>query len=174
MRRSWRCPGNSRDENDTIKAGKTPEGWEKKPAKKRQKDKDARWAKKHERSYFGYKNHVNVDRRHKVVRRWAVTDASVHDSQKFDGVLDVSNTASDVWADSAYRSREIEAKLAERGLKSCIHRCGTRNRPLGARQQAANKTRSTVHARVEHVFGHQTTTMGGKLVRTIGLVCAPK
>lgn len=163
---------NSRDENDAIKAGKTPEGWEKKPAKNRQKDKDARWTKKHGRSYFGYKNHVNIDRRHKVVRRWAVTDASVHDSQKLDGILDVSNTASDVWADSAYRSREIEAKLGERGLRSRIHRHAARGRPLTERQERANKTCSAVRARVEHVFGHQTTAMGGKLVRTIGLVRA--
>ena len=163
---------NSRDENDAVKVGRTPEEWQKKPAKNRQKDKDARWTKKHGRSYFGYKNHVNVDRRHKFVRRWAVTDASVHDSQKLDDVLDVNNTASDIWADSAYRSREIEAQLAELGLRSRIHRRAARGRPLTERQEQANKTRSAVRARVEHVFGHQTTAMGGKLVRTIGVVRA--
>jgi hypothetical protein len=52
----------------------------------------------------------------------------VHDSQKLEDVLDMSNTASDVWADSAYRSNEVEAKLAERGLKSRIHRRAYRNR----------------------------------------------
>lgn len=46
----------------------------------RQKDKDARWIKKHGKSYFGYKNHVNVDRRHKLIRRYAATDAVEHDS----------------------------------------------------------------------------------------------
>jgi hypothetical protein len=46
---------NSREENETIKEGKTPEDWKSKLAKNRQKDKDARWTKKHERSYFGYK-----------------------------------------------------------------------------------------------------------------------
>ena len=161
---------NSRDDNDTIKAGGTPRDW--KPAKKRQKDREARWTKKHGRSYFGYKNHVNVDRQHKFVRRYTVSDASVHDSQKLDDVLDASNTASDVWADSAYRSAEIEARLGERGLKSRICRKGHRNRPLGARQKAANKTRSSVRARVEHVFGHQTVAMGGKFVRTIGMTRA--
>ena len=142
------------------------------PAKNRQKDKDARWTKKHGRLYFGYKNHIGIDRRHKFVRRYVVTDAAVHDSQKLDDVLDPSNTASEVWADSAYRSQAIEQRLAERGLKRRIHRRSTRNRPLGARQQAANKTRSTVQARVEHVFGHQETSMGRKVVRTIGLVRA--
>ncbi len=161
---------NSRDDNETIKAGGAPKDW--KPAKRRQKDRDARWTKKHGRSYFGYKNHVNVDRRHKFVRRYRVSDASVHDSQKLDDILDAGNTASDVWADSAYRSREIEAKLGERGLKSRICRKGHRNRSLGERQKAANKTRSSVRARVEHVFGQQTVAMGGKFIRTIGLVRA--
>ena len=163
---------NSRDDNAMVKSGKTPEEWEKKPAKNRQKDKDARWTKKHGRSHFGYKNHVCVDRRHKLVRRYAVSSASVHDSQKFEDVLDPGNTASAVWADSAYCSKEIEAKLAERSLKSHIHWRGSRNKPLTARQEAANKTRSTVRARVEHVFGNQHTSMGGKLVRTIGIVRA--
>ena len=52
---------NSRDENDQVKTGATPEDWKKRPSKNRQKDKDARWTKKHGRSYFGYKNHVNAD-----------------------------------------------------------------------------------------------------------------
>ena len=163
---------NSRDDNATVKSGKTPTQWEKKPAKNRQKDKDARWTKKHGRSHFGYKNHINIDRRHKLVRRYAVSSAAVHDSQKLDDVLDANNTGSGVWADSAYRSAEIEAKLAERNLKSQIHRRGGRNKTLTARQEAANKTRSKVRARVEHVFGNQHNSMGGKLVRTIGIVRA--
>ena len=60
---------NSREESAGIKAGEPPEGWEDKPAKRRQKDVEARWTKKHGRSHYGYKNHVNVDRRHKLVRR---------------------------------------------------------------------------------------------------------
>ncbi len=163
---------NSREENETIKDGKTPEDWKQKPAKSRQKDKDARWPKKNERSYFGYKNHIGVDRRHKFVRRYVVSDASVHDSQKLEDVLDASNTASDVWADSAYRSQEIEKKLAERGLKSRIHRRAYRNRELSAAQKVANKMRSKVRARVEHVFGDQKTGMGAGIIRTIGIVRA--
>lgn len=163
---------NSREENDAIKAGKTPEGWEEKPAKNAQKDKDARWTKKHGQSFYGYKNHIGVDRKHKLIRRYAETDASVHDSQKLDDVLDKSNTGNEVWADSAYRSAEIEARLAARGYKSRVHRRAARNRPLSEREQAANTTRSRVRARVEHVFGHQENSMGGKIVRTIGIARA--
>jgi len=163
---------NSRSENEAIKAGKTPEGWQEKPAKNAQKDKDARWTKKHERSFYGYKNHIGIDRMHKLIRRYAETDASVHDSQKLDDVLDKSNTGAAVWADSAYRSAEIEARLSAKGYKSRIHHRARRNRPLSQREQAGNTTRSRVRARVEHVFGHQHTSMGGTIVRTIGMVRA--
>jgi len=121
---------NSRSENEAIKAGKTPEGWQEKPAKNAQKDKDARWTKKHDRSFYGYKNHIGIDRAHKLIRRYAETDASVHDSQKLDDVLDKSNTGAEVWADSAYRSAETEAKLEAKGYKSRVHRRARRNRPL--------------------------------------------
>jgi IS5 family transposase len=163
---------NTREENEAIKAGKTPEGWEDKHAKNAQKDKDARWTKKNEQNFYGYKNHVSIDRKHKLVRRYTETDASVHDSRKLDEVLDKSNTSNEVWADSAYRSIESEAKLKEQGYKSRIHRRGSRNHPLSERQQAANTTRSRVRVRVEHVFGDQENAMGGKFVRTIGIARA--
>ena len=122
---------NKKDENEQIKAGKTPGDWADKPAKARQKDTDARWTKKNGKSHYGYKNHINVDRCHKLVRRYDVTSASVHDSQVVEDILDDDNTASGVWADSAYRSAEIEAKLAQKGLKSRIHRKAKRGKPLG-------------------------------------------
>ena len=159
---------NRRDENTKIKEGETPEGWKSKPAKLSQKDTDARWTKKHGQSHYGYKNHLNVDRGHKLVRRYKVTDAAVHDSQVVDAILDPKNTASGVWADSAYRSAEIEEKLKEKGLKSRIHR----NRPLSEREKRSNQTKSKVRARVEHVFGSQNNDMGGTLVRSIGLIRA--
>ena len=163
---------NNRDENEKIKEGETPEGWDDNPAKRSQKDTDARWTKKHGKSHYGYKNHVNIDRRHKLVRRYQVTDAAVHDSQAVEGILDPNNTASGVWADSAYRSAEIEAKLTEKGLKSQIHRKGHRNKPLTEREKRGNKTRSKVRARVEYVFGAQSNDVGGTLVRSIGLARA--
>jgi IS5 family transposase len=112
---------------------------------------DARWTKKSDHSFYGYKNHISVDRKHKLIRRYTETDALVHDSQTLDEVLDKTNTSNEVWADSAYRSVETEAKLEAKGYKSRIHRRGVRNNPLCKRQQAANTTRSRVRARVEHL-----------------------
>ena len=163
---------NTREENNTVKNGDTPEDWEKKPAKNRQKDKDARWTKKHGKSFYGYKNHVDVDKAHKLIRKWDATDASPHDSHKLDDVLDPTNTSKEVWADSAYRSAAIEQRLKEKGYRSRIHRRAARNRPLSQTQEAANTVRSKVRARVEHVFGHQENSMGRKIVRTIGMARA--
>jgi transposase, IS5 family len=163
---------NTREENDAVKAGHTPQDWAKKPAKNQQKDKDARWTKKHGKSFYGYKNHVNADARHKLIRRYDVTDASVHDSQKLDGLLNTSNTSTDVFADSAYRSAETEAKLKARGFRSRIHVRATRNCPLSEAQDAANRRKSKIRARIEHVFGAQQTARGGRMVRTIGIVRA--
>jgi IS5 family transposase len=163
---------NSRDENELVKSGKTPKDWQRKPAKNRQKDKDARWTKKHGRSFFGYKNHVNADARHKLIREYGVTDASVHDSQKLDDLLNKANTSSDVYADSAYRSADTERKLKARGFKSRIHKRGRRNRPLTEVEANANRAKSKVRARIEHVFGAQENAPGGRLVRSIGLVRA--
>src|ERR1700680_723261 len=136
---------NSRSENEAIKAGKTPEGWQEKPAKNAQKDKDARWTKKHDHSFYGYKNHIGIDRMHKLIRRYAETDASVHDSQKLDDVLDKSSTGAGVWANRAYRSDEIEAKLEAQDYKldaqdykSRVHRRARRKSPLSRREQAGN------------------------------------
>src|SRR5437660_4879683 len=83
---------NTKEENEAIKAGKTPEGWEKQPAKNAQKDTDARWTKRNNESFYGYKNHVGVDKAYKLIRKWDATDAAVHDSQKLDDVLDLSNS----------------------------------------------------------------------------------
>ena len=163
---------NTREENDMVKSGQTPQAWEKSPAKNRQKDKDARWTKKHAKSYFGYKNHVNADARYKLIRGYGVTDASVHDSQKLEGLLSKANTSSEVYADSAYRSAEIEARLRERGFKSRIHVRASRNHPLSQAQEKANSRKSKIRARIEHVFGAQENAPGGRLVRTIGMVRA--
>lgn len=163
---------NSRDENEAVKAGQTPAEWKKQPAKLRQKDRDARWTKKHGQSFFGYKNHVNADANHKLIRCYEVTDAAVHDSQVLDELLNNGNTSAEVFADSAYRSDEIEARLKAAGFKSRIHRRAWRNHPLSQAQERTNRNKSRIRARIEHVFGAQQTAPGGRVVRTIGIVRA--
>ena len=112
---------NSRKENAQIKADALPAGWDEQPSMRRQKDTDARWVKKRGQNHYGYKNHINVDRQHKVIRRYAVTNASVHDSRVFDEILDDLNPDRSVWADSAYRSEAHETLLEAQDLISRVH-----------------------------------------------------
>ena len=168
---------NNREENALIKENAIPIEWGKddNKHKRAQKDTDARWAKKGNETHYGFKNHINVDDEHKLVQSYAVSDAAVHDSQVFDELLDHTldeqGDKRPVYADSAYRSKEQEAKLTEANIASQIIEKGARNHPLTDAQKASNKGKSKTRVRVEHVFGTQVQ-MGGHLVRTIGLVRA--
>ncbi|MBL1266012.1 IS5 family transposase [Methylomicrobium sp. RS1] len=119
---------NTPEENDRIKSGEVVEGGSE--SKRQQKDTDARWTQQGDKSYYGYKNHVNVDNAHKLIRKYAVTDASVHDSQRLETLLDAGNTSRAVWADSAYRSAAAEASLKAQGYRSRIHRKGVRGKAV--------------------------------------------
>jgi IS5 family transposase len=84
----------------------------------------------------------------------------------------LANTSSDVYADSAYRSAETEAKLNLRRLRSRIHHRANRNHPLSQAQENAKRQKSRVRARIEHIFGAQQNSPGGRIVRTIGIARA--
>jgi IS5 family transposase len=160
---------NTRRENEQIKAGEADDvrkGWSK--AKNAQKDTDARWTKKNGKSFFGYKNHVQADVQHKLIRDYDVTAANVHDSQVFETLLDPLNTSVDVWADSAYRSEASLDTLALLGYREHLQRKGHRDRPLSEREKQGNRTRSAVRSRVEHIFGVQAMKMGTTILRCIG------
>ncbi len=101
-----------------------------------------------------------------------VTDALVHDSRVFNRLLESNNTGKQVFADSAYRSEEIDRTLKKRGLKKEIHHKGYRGAPLTEVKQRVNHKRSKVRAMVEHIFGFQQNSLGGKFMRTIGLLRA--
>jgi IS5 family transposase len=159
-------------ENEQLKQGKIPQDWQDKPHRATQKDTDARWTKKGDKSYFGYKNHIGIDAESGLIRRYAVTDASVHDSQVLGQLLDEDNDSDEIWADSAYRAQVIEETLGLMGFESQIHQRAYRNHPLSEEQKQSNRDKSKIRAKVEHVFGRWTMQMGGKVIRSIGLVRA--
>jgi IS5 family transposase len=164
---------NSREENRQIKEGDADEArrdWSK--PKAAQKDTDARWTKKNGRSFFGYKNHVQTDVKYKFIRDYKVTDASVHDSQVFEELLDPANTSADVYADSAYRSEESVERLEALWYRERLQRKGHRNKPLREREKLGNHTRSKTRSRIEHIFGVQAMRMGDTILRCIGQVRA--
>lgn len=160
---------NRSQENEAIKHGQVPKDWN--ASKRAQKDTDARWTKKHGKSYFGYKVHANTDRRWGFVRVHTVTPANVHDSQQFDAVLDRANTSRTIRADSAYASGEREAALKQQGYRADIQHKGTAGKPLSDAQQRRNHRIAKDRAFGEHPFA-RIAQMGGKCLRTIGLARA--
>ena len=178
---------NSDGEKADIKAGKVPESWKDKPAKLAQKDRDARWTVKFSKAKpkadgskhmidiaiptFGYKNHIGIDRQHGLIRTWKATDASRYDGAQLPNLLDRDNTASGVWADTAYRSKKNEAWIARNGYISHIHTKKPKGRPMSERASKANGKRSKVRAIVEHVFARQKGPMA-LFIRTIGIARA--
>jgi transposase, IS5 family len=162
---------NTEGEKKAIKEGRIPEEWKAKPAKLRQKDRDARWtlvfgkARLREDGtrhadiaipVFGYKSHASIDRRHGFIRKWDVTDASRHDGRMLRrGLLDGTNTGTPVWADSAYRSQANEAFMERHGFRSQVHHRKPTGRPMPPHIRRGNASRSSVRAAIEHVFAHQ-------------------
>lgn len=155
----------SRKEKAIIEQKATPSDWT--PAQRRQKDTDATWTKKHGKSTFGYKLSVNVDKKHKFIRKIVTDTASTGDACHFAEAFDPANTSRDVYADRGYPSKEREEWLKREGYRNQIQRKGQRNKPLSACQQRRNHRIAKSRARVEHVFAG-FEQMGGKLVRTIG------
>lgn len=70
--------------------------------------------------FFGYKSHVSIDRKFRLIRKWKATDAMASDGARLrEGLLHRSNTASDVWTDTAYRSKANEAFMEK--LSLCLY-----------------------------------------------------
>ncbi len=179
---------NTAAEKAELKAGRVPADWKAKPAKLRHKDRDARWTVKFTKArpdahgnapatdlaipVFGYQNHVSIDRGFGFIRTWAATDAAAYEGRLLrEGLLDKTNTASPVWADTAYRSKTNERFMAENGFVSRVHRRKPPHRPMPVRTARANGRKSKVRAYVEHVFAEQKSRMG-LFIRTVGLARA--
>lgn len=161
---------NSKDENRDIKNGKGDGLWPDKPNKKRQKDVEARWVQKGGQNYFGYKNHIKVDKVSKFIKKSFVSAASLHDSQALDYLLDESDNGQAVYADSAYVG---QCNILEK-WKMIDEICekGYRNHPLTEQQKEANRKKSSIRSRVEHVFGFEEGSMNRLTTRAIGLMRA--
>ncbi|WP_198926303.1 IS5 family transposase [Acidithiobacillus caldus] len=155
----------TREEKEVLEQDAMPADW--KPAKRRQKDVDASWTKKHGKSYHGYKFTVSVDREHKLVRTWIADTAKVHDSQHLEAALDEWNTSAEIYADKGYVGADREERLREHGYRPQIQRKANLGKPLSACQERRNQRIAKVRARVEHVFA-AITQWGGKRIRTIG------
>jgi transposase, IS5 family len=179
---------NTEGEQQAIKSGKSAKQiWPDEKNKAAQKDTDARWTLKIGGKVryredgtplamialpvFGYKSHISIDKRYGFIRLMAVTSASTADGRLLKQVVSTDNTGSEVWADSAYRSRSNEKWLGDRMLTSRIHRKKPMGKPMPRATARANAARSSIRAHVEHVFAHQKNRFG-LFIRTIGIARA--
>jgi len=160
---------NTREENKKIKNGEGDDLWNDKPNKKKHKDIDAKWTKKNNETFYGYKNHAKVDNKGKFINKYVVTDASVHDSQAIEGLLDEKDKDQDLYADSAYTGEEQEKTIAKYEMNNKVHEKGYRNKPLTEQQKKNNNEKSKTRARVEHVFGFMEQSMNGLKIKSIGI-----
>jgi len=150
---------NTQDEKKAIKDGRIPDDWKDKPAKLREKDRDARWTVKYTKAkpredgstppvdlaipVFGYQNHISLDRGFGFIRKWSATDAAAYEGRRLrDGLLDKTNTASSVWADTAYRSAANEEFMERNGFVSHVHRKRPKGRPMPEAIRRANNAKS--------------------------------
>jgi IS5 family transposase len=158
---------NSKDENQAIRAGKRPDGWDQRStAFLRQKDVDARWARKGDERHFGYKNHIEIDGKTKLIERYCVTSANVADNTVIDRLAEAGDGS---WhADKAYHSEKATALLTNLGIEDLILRQARRGAPLTEHQKVVNRERSRIRARVEHIFGFIGQVMDGDWIRCIG------
>ena len=160
---------NSKEENEEIKNGETPKSFDENLNKKSQKDVDARWTQKNNMNFFGYKNHIKVDSESKIITKFGVTSANVHDSQMLDNLIDDKDKDENLYADSAYTGQEQERIIQAKEMKNKVSEKGYKNKPLTEEQKANNKEKSKTRARVEHIFGFMEMSMNSMELNYIGL-----
>ncbi|HLF64163.1 MAG TPA: IS5 family transposase, partial [Saprospiraceae bacterium] len=148
--------------------GEIPEEWSEN--KRKQKDVDAAWTTKHGKHHYGYKNHIKVDAKSKLIDEFEVTPANIHDGQVFEELLDETDVGQPVWADSAYDSAETRKMLRRKKIGCRIHKKGARYVTLTKKQREANRYKSRTRVRVEHVFASIRNRARGLIVRSIGLM----
>jgi transposase, IS5 family len=161
---------NSRKENAKIKNSEVPKAWKKKPRKLSQKDTDAKWAKKGNETFYGYKNHVKVREKSKLIANYVSTPASTHDGKAVPDLIDEQDRDIGLHADSAYTGKPIAEHLIKMGVRNHIHEKGVVGRPLDEDQKKRNRHKSKTRVRVEHVFAFMEMSLGGIYNRCIGKV----
>lgn len=160
---------NTKEENRQIKKGETPESLTENPHRKAQKDTDARWTQKGGVSFYGYKNHVKVDTRSKLITKYLVTTANVHDSQALGCLLSEGDKGQELHGDSAYSGEPCQEVMSKKGVRDRTHVKGYKNRPLTDEEFEQNRQKSTTRARVEHVFGFMECSMNTMKLKQIGI-----
>lgn len=135
--------------------------------KDKSRDPDMHQTKKGNQWHFGMKAHIGVDSRNKLIHSVVATAANTHDSQVLADLLHGDETR--VWGDSAYTGQREAMRRAAPAARDFTHKKAYRHAPLSDRQRETNRSKSSIRAKVEHVFFVIKRVFGFTKVRYRGL-----
>ena len=135
--------------------------------KDKTRDPDMHQTRKGNQWYFGMKAHIGVDSKTKLIHAIAVTPANVHDSQVLGDLLHGDETR--LWGDSAYAGQKQLLYEQAPNARDFTQKKGSRYLKLTEQDRSANRHKSRVRAKVEHVFGVMKRQFGYTKVRYRGL-----
>jgi len=107
---------------------------------KTRRSRDGEWAKKGNKSYFGYKGHAKVDTENHFIWKVKVTAANTHDAK-----VDLANEGEVRYGDKGYHGAET------RGYDASMKRAA-RGHPLSIFDELRNKRISRIRSPVERCF----------------------
>jgi IS5 family transposase len=114
------------------------------------RDKEMKQTKKGNQWYFGMKTHAGTDSERGLAHSIVVTDASVHDSQVMDELVNGEERA--VYGDKAYVSELKKVEYEARGIHWCVNRKASRGHQLSQEDEDYNHRQSQIRAKGEHIF----------------------
>jgi IS5 family transposase len=159
---------NGRQDNDDLKSGSIPAAWQKPENKHklRQKDTDAKWTRKNNQNFFGYKNHIKADVKTKLITGYKVTSANVADGTVVEGLLDKKEDGRQrLYGDCAYRSKTLDQIYRQKKIINQINEQGYNNKKITAAQEKQNTRKSRIRVRIEHIFGFMANSMNRKFLK---------
>ena len=131
------------------------------------RDPEARFTRKRDKTYFGYKAHLAVDEESGLVRQAEMTPANVHDSRLGDALIQGDEQG--FFADRAYDSQALRETLEARGLVDGIAWKVKHPRyPLEPWQKLHNAWAGSVRSAVERAFATMKRWYGMGRVRYLG------
>lgn len=135
--------------------------------KREQRDPEMHQVRKGNEWHFGMKAHVGVDAETRLVHSVAATAANVADSKMLPELLHGNEEA--VWGDQAYQGQQ--AVLAEHAPKAEDKTCRRWRSKLHQWPEVreANRIKSKIRSRVEHVFKTLKLDFGFRKVRYRGI-----
>ena len=134
--------------------------------KEKQRDPDMHQTRKGNQWYFGMKTHIGLDSKTKLIHSVAVTPANVRDSKMLEDLLHGDETR--VWGGSAYTGQKDVIKRCAPDALDFTQKKASRNRALTDDEKSANRQKSKIRSRVEHVFGMLKGQFGYLKVRYRG------